>query len=93
MMTLGVLETYRYTGIGHVLLIGSYLLERTLTLCHQDNEVDKVCLHVHILNDQALRLYKKYGFTVEKMISGYYANNTVVTPPDAYFLSRKLNRR
>jgi ribosomal protein S18 acetylase RimI-like enzyme len=67
------------------------LIERILQECEQDPSIDQVCLHVHVRNQNALNLYLRFGFEIEKTLYGYYATNAGVEPPDAHYL-RKIIR-
>lgn len=78
-MTLGCLAAYRRLGIGSV------LLDFVFQLCRQRREVESICLHVQISNDEALDFYRKFGFEVTETKEKYYKR---IDPPDAYVLKR-----
>jgi len=54
--------------------IGSALLEELLAIAEKD-DVDSLTLEVRRSNVVAQKLYSKYGFVVEGMRKGYYADN------------------
>ncbi len=53
--------------------IGSRLVEETLSIS-RDNGVNKVHLEVRQSNDQAKRLYEKFGFQVIAVRPNYYTH-------------------
>lgn len=78
-MTLGCLAAYRRLGIGSV------LLDFVFQLCRQRRDVEAICLHVQVSNDEALDFYRKFGFEVTETKKKYYKR---IEPPDAYVLKR-----
>ena len=68
---------------------GTRLLERTLAKAAADPNIVEAHLHVQTSNEEAIRFYKKFGFTVTETMHGYYQKNRL-QPPDAYVLAKKL---
>ncbi len=65
---IAVLEAFRRTGIGKLLVIA--LIE----ICKKEN-ITSLTLEVRKSNIAAQRLYTKFGFIPEGIRKGYYANN------------------
>lgn len=59
-----------YRGKG----IGSAIVKELLRICHKENGT-AITLEVRRSNIIAQNLYKKFGFEVEGIRKGYYANN------------------
>lgn len=77
-MTFAVLAPYRNKGVG------SKLLDNLLkSVAKHEPKIDEVILHVQINNEQAIRLYSKFGFKMKEKITNYYRR---VEPRDAYLL-------
>ncbi len=79
-MTLGVLAAYRR------LKIGSLLISHIIAQLFKDPTATHICLHVHVLNEEAIQFYVKHGFKIMEKETSYYARNRNVDPPDAYRL-------
>jgi ribosomal protein S18 acetylase RimI-like enzyme len=75
-MTIGILAPFRRHGLASV------LLKRIIHEITKDQTVMHLCLHVHVVNEEALGFYLKHGFIIEKVEEGYYARNRGVEPPD-----------
>ncbi|KAI8902616.1 acyl-CoA N-acyltransferase [Globomyces pollinis-pini] len=85
-MTLGVLDPFRKLGLG------SLLLSRILDVCQKDETVDHILLHVHVSNLNAIRFYKRNGFSIQTVVEGYYEKNAGVNPPDAFILKKSMTQ-
>ncbi|KAI9095121.1 acyl-CoA N-acyltransferase [Phlyctochytrium arcticum] len=81
-MTLGVLAPYRR------LHVGSHLLDHIIQFAQETPHIYQLCLHVQTTNTAALAFYERKGFEKRQLLSGYYARNKGVEPPDAWFLVR-----
>jgi len=64
-LNLAVRKQYRKMGIGHSFL---HLIIKEA----KKSEVKNIYLEVRISNDTAISLYKSFGFTISKVIPGYY---------------------
>lgn len=64
--------------------IGSYFLENFINVL-KNKKVKKVFLEVRSSNIAAIRLYKKYGFTINRIRKNYYSNSE-----DAYEMSLEI---
>ena len=86
-MTLGVLAAYRGRNIGTQLIqsIFDYFEQ------NKDGElanVNEMCLHVQINNDDAMNFYTtRFGFEKGEMVENYYRR---IDPPHCYRLYKKL---
>ena len=78
-MTLGCLAPYRRLGVGSV------LLDFVFQLCKGRRDVESICLHVQVNNDEALGFYGKFGFQSTERKEKYYKR---IEPPDAFLLKR-----
>ncbi|GAA0150253.1 acyltransferase [Lithospermum erythrorhizon] len=65
---LAVKENYRKKGLGEA------LLRAAIDKCRTRN-VHRISLHVDPLRTSAMSLYKKLGFQVDTLISGYYSSD------------------
>ena len=80
-MTLAVLAAYRDRGIG------SQLLQSILDGCQQRG-ICMISLHVHILNEDAVRFYTdRFGFQKGELIKNYYRR---LDPPHCYILTKQI---
>ena len=68
--------------------IGSRLLQRILDFATKTTDVAEVYLHVQTSNDEALRFYQRFGFTITGTIENYYKR---ITPPDCYVVSKTIS--
>eukprot|EP01029_Cantina_marsupialis_P013390 TRINITY_DN2960_c0_g4_i1.p1 TRINITY_DN2960_c0_g4~~TRINITY_DN2960_c0_g4_i1.p1 ORF type:complete len:171 (-),score=19.95 TRINITY_DN2960_c0_g4_i1:280-792(-) len=75
--TLGVLSCYQKCGVG------SKMLEYLLNAAKEDSSIEEIILHVHTINESAIRMYKKCGFEVTEHLENYYKK---IHPRDAYLL-------
>lgn len=80
-MTLGCLAPYRRQGLGCL------MLNHVLELCQKDPSIDSICLHVQVNNEDALKFYQKFGFTVVETTQNYYKR---IEPADAFYLERRM---
>ena len=64
---------------------GSRLLEVILQLAAATPAVAEVYLHVHIINEDALAFYQKWGFQNAGVVQNYYRR---IEPRDAVLLRR-----
>lgn len=78
-MTLGCLAPYRRLGTG------SLLLKHILKVCQQRKDIESICLHVQINNEEAIAFYQKFGFEITETEEGYYKR---IEPSSAYVLRR-----
>ncbi|XP_065197644.1 N-alpha-acetyltransferase 50-like [Sycon ciliatum] len=78
-MTLGCLAPYRRLGTG------TLLLEHIFKICRQRKDVDSICLHVQINNEEAIAFYQKFGFEITETEEAYYKR---IEPASAYVLRR-----
>ncbi|KAG6614920.1 putative acetyltransferase (GNAT) family [Phytophthora cinnamomi] len=79
-LTIGVLEEYRRSKLG------SLLLESVIAQARKDG-LAYVYLHVHCTNTAAQRFYFAHGFEVTKLVRNYYSE---LTPPHCFVLRRQL---
>ena len=76
-MRIAIVKAYRELGIGHV------LIERALAWM-KDRSVEKAVLEVFSTNEQAIALYRKFGFEVEGVrrrefkIRGQYVDDVLM---------------
>lgn len=83
LMTLGILAPYRSRGLG------SKALDAVLKAASTHNpKIDKVYLHVQVVNEEARRFYEANGFTTTSTHEGYYKN---ITPADAWVLEKTFD--
>lgn len=68
LVTIAVAPPWRGRGLGELLLVNALDLARQLG-------ASAVFLEVRLSNDQARRLYEKYGFAVSRVRKGYYSDN------------------
>ena len=68
---------------------GTRLLERTLAKAAEDPNIVEAYLHVQTSNDEAIRFYAKFGFSIAETVPGYYQKYRL-QPPDAHILSKRL---
>ena len=68
---------------------GTRLLERTLAKAAEDPNILEAYLHVQTSNEEAIRFYAKFGFSIAETLPGYYLKNRL-QPPDAHILSKSL---
>uniref|UniRef100_A0A0G4I9U4 N-acetyltransferase domain-containing protein n=1 Tax=Chromera velia CCMP2878 TaxID=1169474 RepID=A0A0G4I9U4_9ALVE len=86
-MTLSVLQPYRRGKSASKLL--EWLLQRAQEKKDQDLIVD-VFLHVHTINEPALKFYQRHGFSIIAKLPNYYPK---LDPPSCYVLSRPLDSK
>ena len=77
-VTIDVLEEFRARGIGN------RLMERAEQRLRQ-NGARRIILEVGTGNQPALRFYKRRGYTLKRLLSGYYADGS-----DAYLMEKAL---
>lgn len=80
-LTIGVLEEYRRSKLG------TLLLKSVITQARKDR-LAYVYLHVHSCNTTAQRFYFKHGFEVAKLVRNYYSQ---LNPPHSFLLRKQLN--
>ncbi|KAJ3205402.1 hypothetical protein HDU82_005223 [Entophlyctis luteolus] len=81
---LGISAEYRRMGVASSLLMN--VIEEARFQRRLQTAL-RLVLHVHVVNEAAIRLYTKHGFTVVRLVSGYYAHNLRVSEPrDALLL-------
>jgi ribosomal-protein-alanine N-acetyltransferase len=78
-ISIAVLPEHRNKGVGQT------LIRQALQAMFTHYEACSCYLEVRASNDNAIKLYKKAGFEVEKTIRGYYSDGE-----NAYIMSRKL---
>jgi ribosomal-protein-alanine N-acetyltransferase len=78
-ISIAVSPRYRSEGIG------SALLKEVLRTMKVYYGAGKCYLEVRVSNSNAIRLYRKVGFIVEKTIRGYYSDGE-----NAHIMSRKI---
>jgi ribosomal-protein-alanine N-acetyltransferase len=61
------------------------LIEEALHAMSMSYEAKSCFLEVRVSNDDAVGLYKRMGFEVERTVRGYYSDGE-----DAYIMSRKI---
>lgn len=66
---------------------GARLLERVIQFCKLDPAIFEAYLHVQDNNDDAVRFYSKFGFSVTGREENYYKR---LDPPHALILSKTL---
>jgi ribosomal-protein-alanine N-acetyltransferase len=77
LMTIDVQPSARGKGLGHQLLTdGIGIVEK--------HEPERIILHVSITNDNAIKLYLKFGFNIVKNIRNYYNSGQ-----DAYLMKKE----
>eukprot|EP01101_Sappina_pedata_P005183 TRINITY_DN2326_c0_g1_i2.p1 TRINITY_DN2326_c0_g1~~TRINITY_DN2326_c0_g1_i2.p1 ORF type:complete len:171 (-),score=77.07 TRINITY_DN2326_c0_g1_i2:105-617(-) len=81
-MTLGVLAPYRGFGVGNKMI--KYVMDNIVP---KHKELHSIYLHVHTINEVALSLYQKHGFTKSDVIHNYYKD---INPPDCYIVEKVL---
>ncbi|MCS7121224.1 MAG: ribosomal protein S18-alanine N-acetyltransferase [Archaeoglobaceae archaeon] len=67
--------------------IGSTLLKRAIERLRTKGK-KKILLEVRVSNLQAQRLYKKFGFRIEKVLPSYYSDGE-----SAYLMSLEINEQ
>lgn len=67
-ISIAVEKGYRNLKIGSKLLYQAILI---LSGC----EIDKITLEVEEHNESAIKLYKNFGFKVDRLVPNYYGNN------------------
>ena len=80
-ISIAVLSEYRNKGIG------SALLTKAIELMKENYDIKKVYLEVRVSNEDAIRLYNKFGFRIKDVISHYYRDGE-----DAYLMEKKLEK-
>lgn len=73
--TIGIDTPYRGRGLGEALLLA--LLDEAVR-----RGANVMTLEVRVSNDSAMKLYEKYGFTIQGVRPGYYSDNG----EDAYLM-------
>lgn len=76
-ISLAVLEEWRRKGIGYNLMVKAMEAMKTYY------GAEEYYLEVRVSNEPAIRLYKKLGFNVVKILQGYYLDGE-----DAYLMAR-----
>lgn len=75
----------KYEGEGHIisiavdkkyrnLKIGSQLLHQAIVILSSCN-IDRITLEVRENNKEAIELYRKFDFKIDRIVPGYYSNN------------------
>ena len=67
---------------------GSRLLQRLLDYAGKSADISEVYLHVQTSNEEALRFYHSFGFTITGTIANYYKR---ITPPDCYIVAKSIS--
>jgi ribosomal-protein-alanine N-acetyltransferase len=65
--------------------LGFLFLAKIIDLL-KEKEVEKIFLEVRASNERALNLYKKAGFSIDRIRTGFYEKPT----EDAYAMSLKI---
>jgi ribosomal-protein-alanine N-acetyltransferase len=78
-MNLAVDPSYRHRGLGTELLRAGLAYLKGLG-------ARLVELEVRTANEEAIRLYRRFGFTIDRLISHYYSDGE-----DAYLMKRSLD--
>jgi len=78
-VSIGILPSYRRLGIG------SGLMKKAMDALKNIYECVEVYLEVRVSNNTAIKFYEKLGFTIDRVIKGYYKDGE-----DAYVMSRRL---
>jgi ribosomal-protein-alanine N-acetyltransferase len=78
-ISIAVLPENRNIGVGHA------LIEEALHAMSMSYEAKSCFLEVRVSNSDAIGLYKRMGFEVERIMRGYYSDGE-----DAYIMSRKI---
>lgn len=76
-ISIAVLEGWRGKGIGYS------LMTRAMEAMKKYYGAEEYYLEVRVTNEPAIRLYKKLGFNVVKVLQGYYLDGE-----DAYLMAR-----
>ena len=79
LVTLDVLELYRNTGIG------SLLLDHSEQILHEQN-ISRYRLQVDTSNENAIAFYRKHGFRTHQTLRDYYGNGA-----DAYLMEKEIS--
>ena len=66
---------------------GSRLLQNILDLACQDPAISEAYLHVHVINEEALAFYIRWGFQSAGTVENYYRR---IEPRHAVILSKRL---
>ena len=80
LLSIAVIETQQYKGIG------SLLLKSMISQCKAMG-INQVFLEVRTSNDKAIGFYQKYGFKKDAIRENYYSGNI---PEDALLMSLGL---
>ena len=59
-----------------------------ITQWDQSNQISSVFLHVQTNNEEAIKFYERFGFSVVTEVENYYPR---LTPSNAYILEKQLN--
>ncbi len=78
-ISIAVLQEYRRRGIGRA------LMENVMKVLKEKYGVHEVYLEVRVSNTPAINLYKKLGFSIIRVVPGYYHDGE-----DAYIMARSL---
>jgi len=78
-ISIAVLPEHRKKGVGQA------LLKTALQAMSTHYNVKSCYLEVRVSNENAINMYKKVGFEIERTIRGYYSDGE-----NAYIMSRKL---
>jgi ribosomal protein S18 acetylase RimI-like enzyme len=65
-MTLGVIDEYRSSGLAQ------RLLKEIFNISERNIEIKFIYLHVVVYNERAIRFYQKNGFKILQKYSDYY---------------------
>ena len=98
-MTFGVLAPFRRIKLGRWapmdaqtvinIRLGSLMLQSIIDFYQRKGEVRRISLHVHTINDVALKFYLKHGFRLVDTVADYYRK---LTPSTAYLLRYDFTR-
>ena len=78
-ISIAVLQEYRRRGIGKA------LMENAMKILKEKYGAHEVYLEVRVSNMPAINLYRKLGFSIIRVIPGYYHDGE-----DAYLMARSL---
>eukprot|EP00736_Rhodelphis_marinus_P003243 Rmarinus@m.12785 len=83
-MTLGVIPTYRRSGVGSRLI--KYVVQELLSQ-RDFQEVEEIYLHVQTTNRAALAFYQQEGFEIGELVKEYYRR---IPDRDCYIVRKRV---